>query len=185
MTVVKTLALLIATAMAGLGSSGCQFDERWRNTSPYPDRLRPPPEAPPEIRFCNDHTGHIAGKRPIYAGGECCCTPSLALIEAYRRDGWFEKGTLAELQAGYDSIGVKTRSDHDLCNNLCASGPHVVKGGRCLVPPQPGTLNYEEVLTGDFVLNPWETGRVEAHGGPVPSAQWQSQPENPSPQAPE
>ncbi|MEM7164941.1 MAG: hypothetical protein AAF581_05715 [Planctomycetota bacterium] len=161
----RIVLLLLLAVVVATSASGCRIDEPWRATPRYPDRVVPPPTTPPPVRYCNDHTGHIAGKRPFYAGGECCCTPSLELIAAYRRDGWFQQGTLAELEAGYSRRGIVTRKDHDLCNNLCQYGPHVVKGGRCLVPPTPATLNYEEVITGEFSLTPHEAERVEAHNG--------------------
>jgi hypothetical protein len=48
----------------------------------------------------------------------------------------------------YQQKNIKLVFDHTDCNNLCEYGPHVTKGGHCMVPPTPGTRNYEEVITG-------------------------------------
>ncbi len=49
------------------------------------------------------------------------------------------------LSAKYRDAGIKTAADHQHCNNLCEWGPHVVKGGHCMVSPTSGTVNFEEV----------------------------------------
>ena len=90
-------------------------------------------------------------------------------IEAYQRDGLLMgEWSVDALRSAYAARGIATVEQHERCNNLCRSGPHVVKGGRCLVPPTPGTLNHEEVITGRFTLTPWESRKVNEHGGPVP-----------------
>jgi hypothetical protein len=55
---------------------------------------------------------------------------------------------LKDLLALYEQRGVKTALDHKGCNNLCQWGPHIIKGGHCMVPPTPATYNYEEVRFG-------------------------------------
>jgi len=55
---------------------------------------------------------------------------------------------LGDLIALYEERGIKTALDHKDCNNLCEWGPHIVKGGKCMAPPTPGTNNFEEIRFG-------------------------------------
>lgn len=107
-------------------------------------------ETPPPIKYCNDYTGHTKGSKPFILGGTCCCTPTQKLINAYHADRVCLDLDLDGLIALYKEKGIKTALDHQGCNNLCQWGPHVVKGGKCMVTPTPGTKNYEEVVTGVF-----------------------------------
>ncbi|MFQ5653252.1 MAG: hypothetical protein ACE5GW_00800 [Planctomycetota bacterium] len=162
---IPTLALLLFTGVL----AGCSVpeDRTWRHTPPHPDRLYPPPESPPPIGICTDAIGHQPGSRPFIFGGTCCCNPTVELLDAYHRQGILEGWTVDALRSAYGTRGIATLEDHRDCNNLCRFGPHLVKGGRCLVPPTPGTLNHEEVIANRFALTPWEARRVEAHGGPI------------------
>jgi len=159
--------VLSALLAAGSGCAGPE-DESWRLAPRLPHRTTPPPESPPPLAHCNDRTGHQAGALPWLVGGTCLCNPSLGVLADYQSQGAFPGWGVATLQSWYREAGVSTLADHDECNNLCRQGPHLVKGGRCLVPPTPGTLNWEEVVSGRFALPPWDSERVEAHGGPLP-----------------
>lgn len=89
------------------------------------------PLVSPRIKYCHDRVEHIPGAKSWIDGGTCCCTPKTeALRERYRK------------------AGITTDWNHQGCNNLCEYGPHVVKGGKCMAIPTPGTDNYEEVTTG-------------------------------------
>jgi hypothetical protein len=44
--------------------------------------------------------------------------------------------------------GVVTDLDHKGCGNLCAQGPHVLLGGKCMATPTPGSAMYERVTFG-------------------------------------
>ena len=113
----------------------------------------PPPYVPayrdkPALAHCFDGVPHIRGSKPWVLGGSCCCTPSDELMAKYHADGVCLDLDTEELLALYQEKGIRLATDHQRCNNLCAYGPHVTKGGKCMVPPTPGTRNYEEVVTG-------------------------------------
>ena len=98
--------------------------------------------------YCFDSVGHMPGSKPFILGGTCCCTPTQALMDKYHADGQLQDMQLAGLLALYEEKGIKTELDHKACNNLCLWGPHIVKGGKCMVPPTPATFNFEEVRYG-------------------------------------
>jgi len=104
---------------------------------------------PPPIVNCFDTIGH-RGFKPFVLGGSCYCNPLPAQIAVWQKEGSFEGKSAEEILNFYKAREVKTLYDHRDCNNLCRSGPHVVKGGKCLVPPTPFTDNYEEVATGNW-----------------------------------
>ncbi|MEE8142823.1 MAG: hypothetical protein V3T77_06965 [Planctomycetota bacterium] len=155
-----------------LGLCGCAVEEPWRDTLSYADRILPPPQYAPEIRHCNDTVGHTRGTYPYIFGGTCCCNPSMELLDAYHRDGFLGEWGADALLWAYRSRNIATTKDHHDCNNICEYGPHLVRGGRCMVPPTPGTLNYEQVLTGRYALSPWEAQRVAEQGGPFLPEPW-------------
>ncbi len=159
----RNLSLAAALSWIAL-AAGCASEQPWRGTIVYPDRVVPPPVSPPPIVHCTDSVGHLRGTWPYIFGGTCCCNPSLELLAAYGKDGFLKGWSVDALRAAYKRRGIATIRDHRQCNNLCEQGPHVVKGGRCLVPPTPGTLNHEEVLTGSYGLTPWEARQAAAHG---------------------
>lgn len=104
----------------------------------------------PPIKYCNDATGHTPGAKPWILGGTCCCTPSPELMELYHKDGIALDLTYEDLVRMYNSAGITTDLDHKGCNNMCDHGPHVIKGGKCMCTPTPGSKNYEEVTSGIF-----------------------------------
>jgi len=101
-----------------------------------------------EPKYCFDTVGHTPGTKPFILGGTCCCTPTKELMEQYHADGFLKDMELQDLIRLYEERGIKTALDHIGCNNLCKWGPHIVKGGKCMVPPTPGTTNFEEVRFG-------------------------------------
>lgn len=161
----RLVGLAIALLLLPAGCAA-PIDESWRSAPQLPYRSRPPHDSAPFVH-CNDRTGHRAGEIPWIFGGTCLCNPSLEGIRDLRAAGASASWTVDTLSAYYRSLGVATVDDHRDCNNLCEFGPHLRKGGRCLVPPTPGTLNYEEVVTGDYALPPWDVERVVALGGPL------------------
>ena len=105
--------------------------------------------------YAEDHLGRISqANRPVLfpfvLGGTCCCTPTQELIDAYHRDGLLLDYDLGRLIQLYEGLGIQTLRDHRDCNNQCSWGPHVIQGGKCMVPPTPGTQHYEEIITGRF-----------------------------------
>ena len=129
-------ALAIASI---LGSSGC---------APREPLFEPKPTSTPAVRHCFDTIGHRSGSKPWILGGTCCCTPAQELLDQHQADGFCLGTTLEDLLALYKARGIKTALDHQGCNNACRWGPHVLKGGNCIVPPTPGTKNYEAIATG-------------------------------------
>ena len=98
--------------------------------------------------YCFDSVGHTPGAKPFILGGTCCCTPTQELMDKYHADSLLTDMQLNDLLALYQQKGIHTALDHKGCNNLCQWGPHVVKGGHCMVPPTPATHNFEEVRFG-------------------------------------
>jgi len=157
---------LVALPLALVAGCAAPIDDSWRSAPRLPYRTTPPPESAPFVH-CNDRTGHRAGEIPWLFGGSCLCNPSVEVIRDLRAHGASPTWTVDTLSAYYRSQGIATVDEHRDCNNLCAYGPHLRKGGRCLVPPTPGTLNWEEVVTGEYALPPWDVERVVALGGPL------------------
>ncbi len=108
----------------------------------------PKPGVAPKIKHCFDTVGHIPGAKPWLLGGDCCCTPSEQVVSDWQKNGYFVGKSVSEIIDQYKAAGICLATDHVDCNNACEHGPHVVKGGKCMVPPTPGTENYEEVLYG-------------------------------------
>ena len=131
-----------------LFASGCAQQRHYARL----DLFRVKDETPVKVAYCNDHTGHVPGSIPFVLGGTCCCTPTQELIDAYHRDGLLPDYDLSRLIQLYEGLGIQTVRDHRDCNNQCSWGPHVLQGGKCMVPPTPGTQHYEEIITGRFRL---------------------------------
>ena len=103
----------------------------------------------PKPVHCFDAVGHMPGTKPFIFGGTCCCTPTPELMEQYHRDGFLLNMQYEDLVRAYQERGIQLESvSHTGCNNLCEHGPHVVKGGKCMASPTPGTVNFEEVRFG-------------------------------------
>lgn len=107
---------------------------------------------PPPIKNCFDTVGH-QGFKPHVLGGTCFCNPLPSQIAVWQKEGHFEGKSKDEILKLYTAREIKTVYDHKDCNNLCRFGPHVAKGGKCMVPPTPLTDNYEEVASGIFKKN--------------------------------
>ena len=104
---------------------------------------------PPPILACHDAVGHVAGNKPWILGGKCCCTPTPAHYAQHIQQGTIEKSmTYEQYLALYKEKGIVTDLDHKRCGNLCAQGPHVVLGGKCMATPTPGRGYYERVTYG-------------------------------------
>lgn len=115
-----------------------------------PGRMVRKTETAPPLKHCVDATGHQRRAKPFILGGTCCCTPTAKLVEEYHKDGLLLDYEITRLKSAYDERGIKTDLDHRGCNSLCPYGPHIVKGGKCMATPTPGTRNYEEVISGQF-----------------------------------
>lgn len=141
----RTLNILKTAMAAGLilAAGACAKKPRYV--------LELPRDVAPEVVYCFDTVGHKPGAKPWILGGTCCCTPSKEVLADYKKHGHVpEEMTLEDLIALYEEKGIKTALDHEGCNNMCEWGPHVVKGGKCMVPPTPLTQNYQEVFSGEF-----------------------------------
>ena len=135
------LGLVLVTQTVGCSSS-----------EPGPAVLLPLVHGTPviNVRHCVDGTGHVPGTVPFAFDGDCCCTPDMRLLEAWRDAGLPNQVTLKDVVGRYQEMGIVTGLDHQGCNNRCVSGPHVVLGGSCMAPPTPATRNYEMVISGRF-----------------------------------
>ena len=108
----------------------------------------PKPSVAAQPVYCFDTVGHTPHAKPFALGGTCCCTPTEAVLADWHANGYFSDQTLEGVIAVYHQRGIMLATDHKHCNNVCDHGPHVVKDGKCMVPPTPGTENYEEVIFG-------------------------------------
>jgi hypothetical protein len=96
---------------------------------------------------CFRGVDHIDGTRSVLLGGSCFCPPTEATLEAWRRAGDFAETSLDDIEGAFRTAGYRLPSDgHRACGNLCAAGPHVLSGGRCLVTPIPGTPSHRDTL---------------------------------------
>lgn len=138
----------IAAALMFL-SSACETPYR---PVPY---VAKPRTAPVQL-ICHDAVGHVRGSRPWVLGGTCCCTPTRANYELHRSDGTIDAALSYDEYLGlYRDRGITTDLDHRACGNLCANGPHVVLGGKCMSTPVPGTAFYERVTYGPHEPAGW------------------------------
>jgi len=130
--------LLVAAGVVLL--SGCAV--------PPPPPFRPISWDGVRVVHCVDGVPHQPGSSPWVLGGTCCCTPTPELLERHHQDRICTGMSVDDLIALYHEKAIVLPVDHTQCNNLCAEGPHVTQGGRCMVAPTPGTRQFEEVVTG-------------------------------------
>lgn len=124
----------------------------------------PPPFIPayrekPPVAHCFDGIRHLSGSKPWAMGGQCCCTPTDELIEKLHADDFCLDLDTQGLIDLYHSNGIVLAIDPE-GKNRYEAGPHVVQGGKSLIPPVPGTRDYEEVVTG-VILKPKMEGKDE------------------------
>lgn len=131
--------LFVLSAGVAAATSGCAAQ-----VGPYQAKAT---SAPP-LKNCFDTLGHQPGFKPFVLGGTCYCNPLPAQIAVWRKEGSFAEKSDDEVIGFYANRNIKTLAHHRDCNNLCQWGPHVAKGGTCLVPPTPLTDNYEDVALG-------------------------------------
>lgn len=149
-----TAPLMAALAVAGLLVAGCRPAYR---PMPY----LPKPAQAPKALACHDGIGHVQGNKPWVLGGTCCCTPTPANFALHQTQGTVEKSmTYEQFLALHKAKGVVTDLDHKNCGNLCAQGPHVLLGGKCMATPTPGTALYERVTYGPHTP-------LDSDGGPA------------------
>jgi len=135
-----TAAAILCSAFLALAFLGCA------EAPPGPYVPKPLSSA---IVYCNDNTGHLAGAKPWIEGGNCCCTPTEAMLATWQKDGACTGQTLDQVVQRYRDAGLRLNEPgHLRCNGVCPAGPHVVLGGKCLCPPTPGTEYYDRVMTG-------------------------------------
>ena len=140
----RNRAALVVLALSVL-SGGC--------IQPPPPYVAAYPEQPAMVH-CFDGLPHIPDAKPWALEGRCCCTPCEELMDAFHAEGICLELDADGLIALYHEQGIQLAIDHQGCNNLCEYGPHVTKGGKCMVPPAPGTRNYQEVVTGRVMRPP-------------------------------
>jgi hypothetical protein len=70
-------------------------------------------------------------------------------MEQLHRDGFCKEMDTQALALAYQQAGIALRGPgHMNCNGVCSHGPHVVLGGKCMCPPTPGTVYFEQVVVG-------------------------------------
>ena len=140
------LKIITGTLVAGTSViAGCSHKPTKYFVNPYVAKSL----NPPEIKHCFTTIGHKPGTKPFIHGGTCCCTPTPELMEQYHADGFLLDMDVDDLIAEYEQRGIILEHDDGWqCNNMCDSGPHLVFGGKCMVPPTIGTQNYENVIVG-------------------------------------
>ena len=102
---------------------------------------------PPEMVNCVDTSGHKKGNKPFILGGTCYCNPTYKMYKIWQKEGVFKKMSYEDVVALYKKEGYSL-SDSKKRNN-CKGDTHAALGGKCLVPPTPGTMLYEKVVSGD------------------------------------
>ncbi len=126
-----------------LGIGGCGAPK------PKPTPFEPKSAVAPDPVYCFDTVGHMPGSKPFIFGGTCLCTPSKELMATYHKDNHLLDMQLVDLLGEYERRGIQLKTrEHQNCNNLCQWGPHLLKGGNCMIPPTPGTTNFEEIRYG-------------------------------------
>jgi hypothetical protein len=162
----RPLNLLVILLAGAVAACGC-------GQAMHPLPFMAKPAQPPQILSCHDAVGHIKGNKPWILGGACCCTPTQANYALHVEQGTIDRSMTYEAYlALYKGRGIATDLDHKGCGNLCAQGPHVVLGGRCMATPTPGRGFYEQVTYGPHTpLVGGATASQEAVGAgpPVPN----------------
>ena len=167
----SALWLMVAAGAVAVLAAGCGPTYR---PLPY---IPKPAQAPPTLA-CHDGVGHVSGHKPWVLGGTCCCTPTPASHALHLAQGTIDKAmTYDQYLVLYKEKGIVTGLDHKGCGNLCAQGPHVLLGGKCMATPTPGTAMYERVTYGPHT--PLGSGGGQARepgrqGQGVAATRWQS-----------
>lgn len=107
---------------------------------------RPKPLTAPEIVHCLEPMGYLPGCKPFILGGGGSydySNPTPERVHVWQQEGYFSGMTYKEVRDLYASKGYKTVFDQPLCE-----GKHPALGGNCLVPPAPGTEEYERIVSG-------------------------------------
>ena len=114
-----------------------------------PVPYKPRTLTPPEMVNCVDTSGHIPGNKPFIIGGHCYCNPTYKMYKTWQKEGLFKKMSYQDVVALYKKEGYAL-SDSKKRNN-CKGAAHAALGGKCLVPPTPGTPLYEKVVSGGSI----------------------------------
>ncbi len=126
----------------------------------------PKPEQAPPLVYCNSAVGHLEKNGPWILGGKCCCTPTQKMFEAYQKEGTVPATTSYEafVQLFRDKqVNTDLDPKYVGSNNLNPFGPHVLKGGKDMGTPTPGTRNFEEVVSGQFQAADLDKSRAEQY----------------------
>ncbi|MFW5652665.1 MAG: hypothetical protein ACOC0P_01355, partial [Planctomycetota bacterium] len=90
----------------------------------------------------NDVTGPIVGTFPWILGGTCVCTPSPEVLATYQAGGYLLDYNLEELRDLYRAEGI-VFDPLPLTAETQATWIHVLRGGRLLQAPIPGSAGFE------------------------------------------
>jgi tetratricopeptide (TPR) repeat protein len=118
-----------------------------------PDSPQPAWLSERTLWYGNDHAA-IEGEQayPWILGGRDVSTPSRAVWEHYRDQGWFAEGTYADLLDLYESEGILIGSGMESRPGEARnpSFRHVLEGGTGLFTPLPDSMGYKRLMFTDW-----------------------------------
>jgi len=92
----------------------------------------------------NDVTGPVAGTFPYILGGTCVCTPSPEVLATYHAGGYLLDFNLEDLLDLYRAEGI-VFDPLPYSLETAATWSHLLRGGRLLQAPIPGSAGFEEL----------------------------------------
>ena len=134
--------ILVFVILGIIYLSGCQ----------KPVKFQPRSLDSPKMVNCVSTSGHFEGNKPFIIGGNCYCNPTYKMYNVWQKEGYFKNKTFKEVKKMYTKKGYSL-SDGNKRNNCYDEGKHAALGGKCLVPPTPGTKLYEKVVSGGKINN--------------------------------
>ena len=102
------------------------------------------PSGDNRVRACLSGVQCPAGTKSVLLGGPDYRLPTAAVLAEWQSAGDFSGQTLLAIQAQYREKGFILPGDADV--SVC--GSHVAQGGRCLIPPAPGSPLFNQIVTG-------------------------------------
>ncbi len=102
------------------------------------------PLPPARVVACLDGMSCSVGSRPALLGGQDFRVPSERVLAEWHAAGHFSTDGLFAVAERYRSQGYVLPGDGD--PRQC--GRHAAEGGRCLIPPLPGTPLFDRIVSG-------------------------------------
>lgn len=129
----------------GLAAPAVYYTRIGTTAGPY-DRagMTPAAAVARPIAHPNDVTGPIAGTWPYILGGTCVCTPSPEVLATYHAGGYLLDYSLEDLRDLYRLEGI-VFDPLPYAPGNDDTWTHVLRGGRLLQAPIPGSAGFEEL----------------------------------------